>query len=589
MGQDTTMSTTENVVGIDLGTTNSLIGTVYEGAAILFRDQNQLELLPSVVGVDAKGSIIVGRTARNRRWLDPEGTVVSVKRLMGTETSVRVGTKPLSPSQVSALILGALLDRAESQLGTRPARAIITVPAYFDDRQREATRLAGEFAGIAVERLVNEPTSAAMCYQTGGEANVLVYDFGGGTFDVSVLERDEGFLEVKSSHGDTHLGGDDIDQALFQLIVERLGKDASRVESDPAAKARLTDAVERAKIALSLRDEVRLSEPFLAGSGDDAVHLDQVLTVEDLEQVVGPLVQRTLVCIDAALRDARLVPQDLDRVILVGGSSRIPLVGRRVSEHLNRPVLMDDRVDTAVALGAAMLAGRAAGQVVADVLVDITPHTLACGVLDEENPPSDESGLFAAPVIPRNTVVPVERSCTFFTTHENQAMVDIPISQGEASTIGENTWLGLVRVEGLPPSPAHSPVEVSLRLDLSGVLTARATHVPSGRDATVVFANSPYHLTAQRRSAQRREVEALRARPSAELPAARAVSDAERKLAEALLSRARRSLSQPDLLEPAAKQKVEDAAARLLQALAGDGADVAALVDDVSDALLDLA
>ncbi len=583
------MDTADTVVGIDLGTTNSLIGTVISGKLVLFRDSSNVELLPSVVGMDPAGAILVGRTARNRRWIDPAGTATSVKRLMGSETPIRVGNRELTPPQVSALILGALLDRAEQASGHRPGRAVITVPAYFDDRQREATRLAGELAGLKVERLVNEPTAAAMCYQTGGEALVLVYDFGGGTFDVSILERDEGFLEVKASHGDTHLGGDDIDLALFELVLGRTGDARSRIERDPSARARLMDAVERAKIALSTRDEVQLSEPFLAGSGDDGVHLEQLLTREELEQVVEPFVKRTLDCIDATLRDARLAASALDRVILVGGSSRIPFVSRRVGAHLERPVLMDDNVDRAVALGAAMLAGRAAGQQVADVLVDITSHTLACGAIGEDGPGTDADELIASPVIPRNTVVPVERSRTLFTMMEDQAGVEIPVVQGEGETVGDNTWLGLVRIEPLPPSPALSPVEVTFRLDLSGVLTVRAKHVPSGMDAKVTFSNSPYHLTAQRRDAQRKELEALRTVAGAPANSISPVSDSERKLAGALIARAERQLSGSPELSPEARESVQGAVGELAQCVAGGTGDVNALVDALSDALLDLA
>jgi molecular chaperone DnaK len=311
--------------------------------------------------------------------------------------------------------------------------------------------------------------------------------------------------------------------------------------------------------------------------------------LEDLESVAEPFVKRTLACIDAALRDAHLRSSDLDRVILVGGSSRIPLVGQSVSEHLERPVLMDENVDKAVALGAAMLAGRASGQQVADVLVDITPHTLACGAVGESGPPVDDEDLHAVAVIPRNTVVPVERARTLYTLMEDQPAVEIPVVQGEASTVGENTWLGLVRIEDLPASPALSPVELTFRLDLSGVLTARAKHIPSGLDAKVTFANSPYHLTAQRREAQRSEVAALRDVSANDSAPATEASDSDRKLADALIKRAQRSLAQAEGVDATARKKVEAAVSNLSEALAGRGKDVATLIDALSDALLDLA
>lgn len=576
----------DTVVGIDLGTTNSLIGTVIEGNERLFADKSGTELMPSVVGMDASRVLIVGRAARNRRVIDPDGTVVSVKRLMGKDVKVRVGDQQLSPSQVSALILGALLDRVQDQLGTRPTRAIITVPAWFDDTQREATRTAGELAGLQVERLVNEPTAAAVHYQTGAEAVVLVYDFGGGTFDVSILDRDEGFLEVRASRGDTQLGGDDIDRALCELVLSRLGDARGRVESDKHALTRLVEAVERAKIALSDRDEVRLFDPFLAGEGENAVHLDLPLTRGDVEACARPFVDKTLVCIDEALRDARLDASKLDRVLLVGGTSKMPLVERMVADHLQRPVLVDPEADRAVALGAALLAGRAAGADVQDVLVDITPHTLAIGAVGSSDGPVGIDDLDAVPIIPRDTVVPVERTETLFTMFENQAAVQAPVVQGEEELVGDNTFLGVVRVEDLPPSPVHSPIEVVFKLDLSGVLHVRAKHVPSGKDATVVFANSPHRLTAQKRQAARAQIEAMRAAAPA-LPASPEVSEADLSLAKAMMTRARKALDGVQA-ETEAASRVSKCMQELTRAVSAKDAAVPELTDKLSDALLDL-
>jgi len=294
----------ERVVGIDLGTTNSLVGAVSHAQAKLFTDEAGDDMLPSVVGGGPEGGVLIGRSARNRRLLDPRGTVVSVKRSMGQAVRLHVGQRELSPQQVSALILGALLDRAEAALEARPTRAVITVPALFDDSQRQATRDAGEIAGLSVERLVNEPTAAALSYQSGQEQTVLVYDFGGGTFDVSVLEQDEGLLEVATSRGDTALGGGDIDAALLSWALEQLRGERATVTADLAAMTRLSDAVERAKVALSTRSEVRLYEPFLTGEGARAVHLDIAVRRSDLERIAEPFVARTLRCIDSALRDA---------------------------------------------------------------------------------------------------------------------------------------------------------------------------------------------------------------------------------------------------------------------------------------------
>ncbi len=577
-------------VGIDLGTTNSLVGAVLEGRAVLFGDPSGNELLPSVVGASGAGDLVVGRAAKNRRLLDPSGTVASIKRRMGTKDRVRVGKSDLSPPEVSALILGSLLDRAEGKLGKRPARAVITVPAWFDDAQRQATRDAGEIAGLAVERLVNEPTAAALTYRTGVEQMGMVYDLGGGTFAVSVLERDEARLEVRQSRGDTRLGGDDIDLALAESVLARLGAGRRAVESDPRAMVRLVEAVERAKIALSDREEVHLFDPFLAGDGADGVHLDLTLTRADVERAARPLIERTLACIDAALRDAKLRPRDLDRVLLVGGASKMPIVRAMVAAHLGRPAQLDLDADRAVALGAALLTGRIEGAEIADVLVDITPHTLSVGASDRED--DDRDPLVAVPVIPRGTVVPVVRTTTVATRRDDQRKADIPIAQGEEPFLDDNTLLGVVSIDAIPPSPAGSPVEVSFRLDLSGVLHVSARHVPSGRAAEVEIADSPYQLTAQKREDAKRAVLALReaavegdGEEEAAIPRA---TEADLSLAQAMATRARRALAKhadgdtPEIARARAALVAVDLAIEERLASTAD------LTDALSDALLDL-
>jgi molecular chaperone DnaK len=585
------------VVGIDLGTTNSLVGAVVDGRATLFADASGAELLPSVVGTGHGGELLVGRAAKNRRLLDPHGCVASVKRLMGTDANLRIGGRELGPAAVSALILGALLDRAEARLGARPRRAVITVPAYFTDAQRQATRDAGQLAGLEVERLVNEPTAAALTYRTGAEQLVLVYDLGGGTFDVSVLERDEGLLEVRASRGDTRLGGDDIDEALTRLVLERLGPDAAaRVRADARAMTVLVEAVERAKIALSEREETRLVSPFLAGDGADAVHLDLPLARADVEAAARPFVERTLACIDAALRDAGVRPAALDRVLLVGGASKMPLVRAMVSAHLGRPAQVDLDADRSVALGASLLAGRIAGATVSEVLVDITPHTLSVGVYNDDAPFGDDAALLAEPVIPRGTVVPAVRTKALYTVLDDQEAARLPIAQGEERTIGRNTRLGEVVVEPLPPSPAGSLVEVLFRLDLSGVLHVEAKHAPSGTGAAVQIANSPYRLTEQRRDLSREAVESLRAASAEPAPGEPGVEEGSGSggadegalsLAQAMLARARRAMAKP-ADDAAAIERVKAAAAALASAVERRAGEVARLTDELSDALLDL-
>ena len=578
------MTSAEVHVGIDLGTTNSLIGAVVDGKPRLFADASGAELLPSVVGGGPAGELYVGRAAKNRRLLDPEGTVVSVKRRMGTDARLAVGKRELTPPQISALILGALLDRAEAALGQRPQRAVITVPAYFGEAQRQATRDAGEMAGLVVDRLVNEPTAAALTYQTGSEELVMVYDLGGGTFDVSILERNEGLLEVRASRGDTHLGGDDIDRALADLVLGRLGAARASVEKDPRAMTRIVEAVERAKIALSDKDEVRLFDPFLTGEDEGAVHLDLALSRADVEDVARPFVARTLEHIDAALRDAGVLARDTHRILLVGGSSKMPLVRRMIAAHLARPVHVDLDADRAVALGASLLAARIGGADIDEVLVDITPHTLSVGLADEDYLEGESSDLVAHAVIPRDTVVPVERSQTVYTIVQDQPAAELPIGQGERARMSGNTELGVVRVEPLPPGPPGAPVEVTFRLDLSGVLHVRALHVPSGRSADVHIAESPYRLTEQVRRSAGAEVAAMRAQAP---EAAEGPSENDLALARAMHGRAARVLAKEGGDE-ASRARVSAAAAALTAAIEARDPAVMDRSDELSDALLDL-
>jgi molecular chaperone DnaK len=574
------------LVGIDLGTTHSLVGAVVDGRVQLFEGSDGSPLLPSVVGVASDGSILVGREARNRRLLDPEGTVRSIKRRMGRDEEVRLGRRTLSPPEISAQILAALLDRAEEALGVRPPRAVITVPAYFDDNQRQATKDAAEIAGLEVARLVNEPTAAALTHQSGGEELVLVYDLGGGTFDVSILERDEGFMEVRASQGDTQLGGDDVDAALLERVLERLGADRARVAADPHAMTLLGEAVERAKIELSSRETTRIHEPFLAGEGADTVNLDLELSRAEVEEVATPLIERTLPCIERALDAAGVAVSDLDRILLVGGASRMPLVRRLVEARLDMPVQLVEAPDRAVARGAALLAGRMGGAEVDEVLVDITPFTLAAGVLD------DADDLIASAVIEQGTVIPTERTATYHTCVPDQKAIEIPITQGEGYLAEDNAHLGDLEIEDLPPSRRGSPVDVVFRLDLSGVLHVSATHRPSGHQATATIKHGPSRLTEQRREAARERHEALR-RGEPEPTSAEASSEpapaAPLRLARSILRRSERALSGEDVPD-ALRHRVEAAAEALRNALEGE-ADAEALTERaeaLSDALYEL-
>ncbi len=576
------------VVGIDLGTTNSLVGAVIHGHIQLFSDAEGRELLPSAVAMDEAGKLVVGRAARNRRLLDPAGTAMSVKRKMGTNERVRVGRVELSPQEVSALVLGGLLDWVQAKTGQRPPRAVITVPAYFGEAQRQATRDAGEIAGLKVERLVNEPTAAALTYQTGSEERVLVYDFGGGTFDVSVLERDQGFLEVRASRGDTHLGGDDIDQALVSLVLSRVGPTRSSIEADPRAMVRLLDAVERAKVALSTRTEVELIEPYLTGQGASAVHVECRLTQDDLRGACEPFVARTLAEVKQALADARIKGKNLDRVLLVGGSSRLPLVAERVSEALDQPAYAEMDADRAVGLGASILAGRASGDEIAEVLVDIAPHSISIGVSDGKYSRLSDDDLIAARMITKDTAVPVERSETFYTVQQDQEAIRTPIVQGEGYLIRDNVPLGEIHVKELPSSPAGSAVDVRVRLDVSGILHVSATHRASQRSQAVVISHSPYRLSEQRREESKKAVLALRSGGAEQQTPAESSgpAEAELRLSQAMVARAERAIEKAEA--SAEREAAMNALSSLQKAIEARSPSLEHELNQLSDALLEL-
>ncbi len=551
-------------VGIDLGTTNSAVAAVVGRHPSLLPDPSGNVLLPSVVGFDAQGGLLVGRPARNQLLVAPERTVRSVKRAMGSDRVWAMEGRSWTPVEISAVVLRTLVDQAAAALGSRPTRAVITVPAFFTDLQRQATRDAGTMAGLEVLRLVNEPTAAALTYEADGDTLALVYDLGGGTFDVSVVEVGQDFTEVRASRGDTALGGDDIDLAFARLIASTWRH--PEAEQDPIAWARLTAAAERAKIALSERTTVRVRESFLLGD----LHLDLVLTREQLEDVARPIVEPTLRHVSDALADAGLVPANVHRLVLVGGQTKMPLVRTLLEEALDIPIHADVEPDTAVALGAGLLAGRLTGESVDALLVDVTPHTLAAGVLRD----LDEPDLMALPIIPRNTVVPATRSHVAYTVYPGQKEVRIPIGQGESPRFDALTTLGEVRLAGLTGKGAHQPVEIRFHLDASGVLTATAVERHSGREAEVVIADSPYALAERRRAGGARAVEDAVAASSSGLDDLRIV--------------ARRMLDQAGRAHPEApdRQAALQAAIQALEAaLETTDADA---IGQASDALADL-
>ncbi|WP_017327311.1 Hsp70 family protein [Synechococcus sp. PCC 7336] len=479
-------------VGIDLGTTNSAVAVVEDSQPWVIPDGDGEELLPSCVGMSANGKLLVGQTALRQYAAAPERTIKSIKRQMGTAQTSKLGDREYLPQEIAAIILKSLKQRAEETLGEEIAQAVITVPAYFTDAQRQATKDAGEIAGLEVLQILNEPTAAALTYELNAEETeqVLVYDLGGGTFDVSIVEIAGDVTEVLASHGNNRLGGDDFDRRLQVYLADQFRQTHNMaVPEDATTQARLLQAAERVKLDLSSNAFVTVREAFLASKGKTALHLETEVSRERFEELIAPLLSETLGAIDRALEDAKCKAEDLDRVILVGGSTRIPLVQRLVAEHLGQDPIDSIQPELCVALGAALQAGVLTGEAVDAILVDVIPHSLGISVV-EETPMGYLPGLFSS-IIPRNSVIPVSRSEVYSTVADGQKAVEIEIFQGENAIAKENVPLGSFMVEDLPNKPAGElQVEVHFDFDLNGILTVTATEKGKGQKDTLVVNNA---------------------------------------------------------------------------------------------------
>jgi molecular chaperone DnaK len=480
------------VVGIDLGTTNSLVVSLDEGQPWVIPDGDGELLLPSCVGISDSGQLLVGKTALRQYAAAPERTVKSIKRQMGTDYKVTLGEQEYRPQEISAIILRALKQRAEEALDDTVSQAVITVPAYFTDAQRQATKEAGEIAGLEVLQILNEPTSAALVFdaQSQESETVLVYDLGGGTFDVSVVEITGDVTEVLASHGNNRLGGDDFDRQLQRHLSDRFVQiHDMTLPSDPVIQARLLRAAEQAKIELSEKAFITVREPFLASKGSTALHLECDIARADFESLITPLLKGTLEAIDRALSDANMKPDDLDRVILVGGSTRIPLVQRLVETHLGDVPVSSFEPDLCVGMGAALQAGILTGQAIDSILVDVIPHSLGVAVA-VDTPMGMMPGMFSV-IIPRNSVIPTSRSHVYSTGVDNQEKVEIEVYQGENAIARENVPLGSFWIEGLPPAPAGMPqIEVHFDFDLNGILKVTATEKGKGQQGSLEVNNA---------------------------------------------------------------------------------------------------
>lgn len=479
------------IIGIDLGTTNSEVAVVHEGQVHIIEVDGQA-LLPSVVGLADDGALLVGQTARNQYALRPERTVRSIKRRMGEDVSVTLGDQHYTPQEISALILRRLKKSAEAFLGTDVSQAVITVPAYFSDAQRQATREAGALADLDVKRIINEPTAAVLAYEANhSEARtVLVYDLGGGTFDVSVVRLAEDINQVLSSHGNNRLGGDDFDACIVNYLTDHL-KETFQVDPNDnrAAMARIMRAAELAKITLSTAPFARIDEEYLLEHEGQPVHLSLELSRDDYEEMIAPLVNDTLDAVHTALEGAELTVADLDEVLLVGGATRTPLVQQRLEEMLGITPRAELNPDLCVATGAAIQGALIAGDSMARVLVDITPYTFGTSALDELD--GAPYPYVYVPLIRKNTPIPVTRSEAFSTVHDGQEIIEVKVFQGEARDALNNTQIGDFRIEGLDgKAPAGNIIVTTFTLDINGILEVSAREKSTGLEKRITIENA---------------------------------------------------------------------------------------------------
>jgi len=471
-------------IGIDLGTTNSVVAVMEGGKPTVIANAEGSRTTPSIVGFSKTGERLVGQLAKRQAILNPDKTVISIKRHMGEDYKVKIDGKDYTPQEISAMILRKLADDASNYLGEKVTSAVITVPAYFNDAQRQATKDAGKIAGLDVLRIVNEPTAAALAYgmEKDKSEKVLVFDLGGGTFDVSILEIGDGVHEVLSTSGDTHLGGDDFDQKVMDWICEEFKKqEGIDLKGDKQAMQRVKEAAEKAKCELSSVFETNINLPFITADANGPKHLDLNLTRAKFEDLSYDLLERCKKPVEQAIKDAGISKSEINEVVLVGGSSRIPAVQQLVKEYTGKEPNQSVNPDEVVAVGAAIQAGVLAGEVKDIVLLDVTPLTLGIETM----------GGVMTTLVPRNTTIPVSKSQVFSTAENGQTAVDIHVLQGERPMAGDNKSLGMFRLDGIAPAPRGIPqIEVTFDIDANGIVNVSAKDKATNKEQKITITNS---------------------------------------------------------------------------------------------------